>query len=446
MNITQQLSALETQASKKSSPRRVAFASLIGTMVEWYDFFIYGTASALVFNQIFFPNLDPVMGVLASFATFGVAFVARPIGAIVFGHFGDRLGRKRMLVLSLLIMGIGTVSIGLLPTFEQVGLLAPTLLVICRLAQGFAIGGEWGGAVLMAVEHAPKGKRAFYGSFPQMGNPLALVLATGIYIVLDTVLTDEQFLEWGWRVPFLLSVVMIVTGMWVRLNLMESPAFAAVKQKNTRSRVPIGEVLVKHWRSIVVGICVTAAPNVPYYIGNVYVLNYADSILNIDRQIVLMAVMVASIVAVICMPISAILADRYGRVRILVIGAIFLAAFAFPFFWLVDTANIGLIHIAMVLFAGIGWSFTYSVQAAYFSELFPTRVRYTGTSVAYHLGGLITSAPVPLVATALVAWAGTSTPLSFYVIIASLVAIIGVTTLGRNLSFAVDESDAKEPE
>ncbi|MEN0136542.1 MAG: MFS transporter [Rhodococcus sp. (in: high G+C Gram-positive bacteria)] len=412
---------------------------MVGTMVEWYDYFVYGTASALVFNKVFFSNLSPVAGVLASFATFGVAFVARPIGAVVFGHFGDRIGRKRMLVTSLMIMGVGTIAVGLLPTYEQVGLLAPALLVVCRLMQGFAVGGEWGGAVLMAVEHAPEGKRAFYGSWPQIGNPVAMVLATLTFIAVDASLTDEQFLSWGWRLPFIASTVLIGVGMYVRLRVMESPAFAAMQKSGNHARVPIGEVFRDHWRSVIVGIAVTAAPNIPYYIGTVFIINYAKELTELSGTTILLAICIASVGSAICIPLAATLADKYGRVRLLIIGASFIAVFAFPFFWLVNTGNLALIVFALLVLVGVGWGFTYSIQAGFFSELFPTHVRYTGTSVAYHLGGLITSGPVPLVATALVAWAGSSVPLSLYMVVGAGVAIFALATLGRRITFNIVE-------
>ncbi|WP_198412829.1 MFS transporter [Cryobacterium flavum] len=402
---------------------------MIGTMVEWYDYFIFGTASALVFSRIFFSSLDPTTGVLASFATFGVAFVARPVGAIVFGHFGDRLGRKKMLVLSLLMMGVGTVVVGLLPTYDQVGLLAPTLLVLCRLLQGLAVGGEWGGAVLMAVEHAPKNKRAFYGSWPQMGNPIAMILATLTFLAVVQ-LPEDDFLAWGWRIPFLASSIMVVIGLYIRLKVLESPAFVRMKEQGEQSRVPIVEILRYHWKPALIGMATTAAPNIPYYIGAVFIISYAAQRTGMDTNLMLIGLCIASFVEVFTIPASAILADRIGRKKVLMGGAFFVAAFAFPFFWLVDSGNPVLIVLALCLILGVGHATTYSTQATFFSELFPTKVRYTGTSVAYHLGGMITSGPVPLVATALVVWAGSSVPLSIYMIVGAFISI-GAIRLAR---------------
>ncbi|PNH78920.1 MFS transporter [Arthrobacter sp. AFG20] len=410
----------------RPTPQKTAFASMIGTMVEWYDYFIFGTASALVFSKIFFTSLDPATGILASFATFGVAFIARPIGAVVFGHFGDRLGRKKMLVLSLLMMGSGTVVVGVLPTYDQVGLLAPALLVLCRLLQGLAVGGEWGGAVLMAVEHAPKGKRAFYGSWPQIGNPMAMILATLTFLAVRQLPADD-FLAWGWRIPFLASSVMIIIGLYIRLRVLESPAFAKMKEKGEEARVPIFEIVRHHWKPALIGMATTAAPNIPYYIATVFIISYAAKRTGMGGDLMLIGLCIASLVEVFGIPGSAILADRIGRKKVLIGGAVFVAAFAFPFFWLVDSGNPVLVVLALSLILGVGHATTYSTQATFFSELFPTQVRYTGTSVAYHFGGMITSGPVPLIATALVAWAGSSLPLSFYMIIGAGISILGLT-------------------
>jgi metabolite-proton symporter len=418
---------------------------MIGTTVEWYDYFIFGTATALVFNKVFFSNLDPAAGMLAAFATFGVAFVARPIGAVIFGHFGDRLGRKKMLVLSLLLMGIGTVVVGLLPTYEQVGLLAPVLLTACRLFQGLAIGGEWGGAVLMAVEHAPERKRAFYGSWPQIGNPLGMILASVSFLVLNATLSEEAFLSWGWRVPFLASSILIIVGLYVRISVLESPAFLAAASQGKTERVPVLVVFRKYWRSVLVGIGVTAAPNIPYYICAVFIISYATTYAGFDSTTVLFGIAIASGVAAVTIPIAATFTDRIGRTRIVVIGALAVAAMAFPFFWLVDTGLVAALFIALIVSMGVIWGTTYSVQPGFFAELFPASVRYTGTSVSYHFGGLLTSAPIPFLAAALTAQAASSVPLSVLMLVAAAISITAVIA-GRKIRFAtIDREPTQAP-
>ncbi|OZE63487.1 MFS transporter [Rhodococcus sp. 02-925g] len=404
---------------------RTAFASFIGTMIEWYDFFIFGTAAALIFNEVFFSNMSAAGGTLASFATFGVAFVARPVGAVLFGHYGDRLGRKKMLVLSLLLMGGGTVVVGVLPTYETWGMAAPILLVISRLVQGLAVGGEWGGAILMAVESAPPKKRAFYGSWPQMGVPAALVLSTlSFYAVRQ--LPEEQFLRWGWRIPFLASTLLIGVGLYIRLAILESPEFSKMKKNDEAAEFPIVEVVKKNWRGLLVGIGVTAAPNIPFYLATVFVIKYAQDYAGMTSNFMLLALCVAGFVETLGIPLAAMLADRLGVVKVLMAGAVFMLVLSFPFFWLIDTGNSVLVFLALFLMLAVGHTMTYAPMATFMADLFPTNVRYTGTSVCYHLGGALTSGPVPLVAAALVAWAGSALPLSIYLAIASAVTIVAL--------------------
>lgn len=297
---------------QNTSVRKVVFASLIGTTIEWYDFFVYGTAAALVFNKLFFPNVDPVIGTLAAFATFGVGFIARPLGGVVFGHYGDKIGRKSMLVITLLIMGIATTLIGLLPSFATIGIWAPILLVVLRFLQGLAVGGEWGGAVLMAVEYSPEDKRGFYGSWPQMGSPIALFLSTVIFSAFAT-LPDEQFLSWGWRVLFLVSIVLVGVGLYIRLRIFETPAFSEVKESGTGARLPIVDVLKNDLRKVLIAAGIVFVTIGGFYVVVTFSLSYGTETLGISRGVMLTGVIIAAISELITIPIFASLSDRIGR-------------------------------------------------------------------------------------------------------------------------------------
>ncbi|MFC9355865.1 MFS transporter [Rhodococcus sp. NPDC057014] len=427
---------------------RVAGASLVGTTIEFFDFFIFGTASALIFNKIFFPSLNPYAGTLAAFATFGVAFAARPLGALIFGHFGDRVGRKAMLVTSLLLMGIGTLCVGLLPTYAQIGILAPLLLVVCRLVQGLALGGEWGGAVLMAVEHAPKQRRAFYGSWPQMGVPLGLVLATGIFWVVQQ-LSDDQLMSWGWRVPFLASGLMIAVGLYIRLKIEDSPAFKAVQQSGSQERFPALAVIRTAWRGVLIGAMATAAGNVPFYIATVYALKWgADN--GLDRGTMLIAMCVAAIVQAVTIPLVAVYCDRLGRRPVILTGCVFTAVCAFPFFWLLEMGTLGAALAAMLLALPLCSALVYSPLAAFLPELFPTQLRYSGSGMGYTLGALLFSAPAPFIAAALVNSFDATWPLSVFIIVAAAISFTGVAlareSRGDDIDWIADTSIEPVPE
>ncbi len=382
---------------------KVAFASAVGTTVEWYDFFIYGTAAALVFNRQFFPQIDPLMGTLAAFATFGVGFVARPVGGVVFGHFGDRIGRKTMLVLSLLIMGVATFLIGFLPSYDRIGFWAPLLLVVLRLLQGFGVGGEWGGAVLMAVEHAPSGRRGFFGSWPQIGVPAGLLLATAVFSVFSA-MPDQAFQDWGWRVPFLLSIVLVAIGLFIRLRLLESPAFLELKSQGREARMPILEVVREQPRPVLVAMGLRVAENGAFYVFSVFVLTYITQQLGLSRSVALNGVLIAAAVELFTIPAFAALSDRIGRRPVYLFGALLSLVFAFPFFWLLDTGSPPLIVLAIVVSLALGHAAMYGPQAAFFSELFSTRVRYSGASLGYQLASVFAGGLSPVIATALLAW------------------------------------------
>ncbi len=408
------------------SVNKVAIASSIGTAVEWYDFFLYGTASALIFGRLFFPTFDPLTGTLASYGTFAVGFAARPIGGVVCGHFGDRIGRKSMLVITLLIMGIGTFLIGLLPTYNQIGIWAPILLVLLRIAQGFGLGGQWGGAVLMTVEHSPHGKRGFYGSLPQVGLPAGLLLSTFVFGMISN-LPEEALLTWGWRVAFLISIILVGVALFVRLAVTEPPAFAAVKQTQTTSKIPILEALRQHPKSMLLVMGARIAENGAFYLYSVFVLTYATlPSIGFSSSVALRAVSIAAFIQLFTIPAFGALSDRVGRRPIYLFGAIFTAIFAFPFFWLIETSVPNLLVLSVVLALSIGHGAMYAPQASFVSELFGTRVRYSGLSLGYQLASVIAGGLSPIIATSLFAKIGSSWPIALYVIGMAAITTISV--------------------
>lgn len=411
-----------TTTSPQPAIRRIAMASLIGTTIEWYDYYIFGLAAVLIFNNQFFPNLDPVAGTLASLATFGVAFVARPFGGVIFGHYGDRVGRKTMLVTSLLIMGGGTIVIGVLPNYGTIGIWAPALLVLCRILQGIAVGGEWSGAVLMAAEHAPARKRAFYASWPQCGVPLGVVLSTGVFFAVQS-LPEDAFVSWGWRLPFLATSLLVAVGLYIRLSVAESPEFKAVKDSDTVAKLPVAEVFRTSKKQLLLGILVLFAPNIPFYIATVFLLTYVPAHTSIDRGSVLMTLMVVSILEALAIPYAAALGDRFGRSKLLMLGAASYTALAFPIFWLTNTGSELLLLVALALMLPVAHSLSYAAVASYISDLFEPRVRYTGSALAYQIGGVVTSAPAPFIAGALFAASGSWTWIAAYVALSSLISL-----------------------
>ena len=403
--------------------RLVAFASLIGTTIEWYDFFLYGTAAATVFNRLFFPTFDPLTGTLASFATYTVGFIARPIGGIVIGHYGDRIGRKSMLVLTLTIMGIATFGIGLLPTYAKAGPWAAVALVVLRLAQGFGVGGEWGGAVLMAVEHAPPGARGFYGSWPQIGVPAGLMVSTAVFAQFAR-LPEDQFLAWGWRVPFLLSIVLVAVGLIIRLRILETPAFTRLKREQVESRRPALEVLVTQPREVLLAIGARFAENGAFYIYTVFVLVYGTQKVGLDRQTVLNGILLASACGLVAIPIFGAVSDRVGRRPVYLFGAIATAVWAYPLFRLFDTGSTPLVWFALVVAEVCSHSAMYGPQAAFLSELFRTRVRYSGASLGSQLASVVSGGVSPFIATALLPYGRGA--LASYVIAMAIVTIVSV--------------------
>lgn len=414
--------------ASRVSPLRVAVASFIGTTVEFYDFLIYGTAAALVFPKLFFPQASPAAGVLLSFATFGVGFIARPLGGIVFGHFGDRIGRKRMLVYSLVGMGVSTVLIGVLPTYAQIGLAAPLLLTLLRLCQGFAVGGEWGGATLMAVEHASAGRRGFYGAFPQMGAPAGTASATLAFFLVSQ-LPDDQFLAWGWRLPFLFSAVLIVIGLVIRLQLTESPEFVAVVADAAVTRMPVVAAFRRHWRQIVLVAGAYLSQGVFAYICVAYLVSYATMAAGINRTAALFGVFVAALVAVVAYPVFGAWSDSVGRKRLFLVGVVLMALSVFPVFAMIDTGSPVLFGVALVLVFGLAMAPAAGVTGALFSLVFDTDVRYSGVSIGYTLSQVVGSAFAPTIAAALYASTHSSDAIAWYLIAVSVISVVSVSLL-----------------
>ncbi|HWD04344.1 MAG TPA: MFS transporter [Amycolatopsis sp.] len=410
--------------------RRVALASSIGTTIEWYDYFIYSTATALVFNKAFFPSLSPASGTLAAFATLGVGFVARPLGGIVWGHFGDRVGRKAMLVASLVLMGLATAAVGVLPTYASAGVVAPVLLVVLRVLQGISAGGEWGGAALMAVEHAPEGRRGRFGSFSQVGVPAGLILAQLVFFVVSNSVSPEDFRAWGWRVPFLVSLVLVVVGLVIRLRVAESPVFTRLREAGERVRVPIAEVLRHRPREVLVAALSFIANTALGYVFFAYLLSYGTAVLKLSSTTMLVEIIVGSVVWLVSIVASAIWSDRVGRKRVYLAGSVLLVVWSIPFFLLVDTRQPWLLAVAVVVL-NLGLGASYGPQSALFAELFEPRFRYSGASFAYAAGAVLGGGFAPLIATALQTATGTSLSVSLYMVAVALISLGAVLAFPR---------------
>jgi MFS transporter, MHS family, shikimate and dehydroshikimate transport protein len=378
-----------------------------------------------VFNKLFFPTVDPVAGTMAAFATFAVGFFARPLGGIVFGHFGDKIGRKSMLVTTLMMMGVATVLIGVLPTYDQIGVAAPVLLVALRFVQGFGVGGEWGGAVLMAVEHGHAGKRGFHASWVQAGVPVGLLLANGVFRLASS-MDEKAFLSWGWRIPFLLGVLLLLVGMFIRMKIMESPIFTEAKAADPGPRVPSLAVIRDHPRNVILSMGARFAENAFFYIFTVLVLSFGSQQLGVSKDFLLNAVLLGSAVQLIAIPCFGALSDKVGRRPVYLGGALFLTLFAFPFFWMMETRQSSLIMLAVVI-GLVGHAAMYGPQAAFFSELFGTRVRYSGASLGYQLASPLAGGLAPLIATKLLEKSsGKPWPVAVYLIVMGVITLVSV--------------------
>jgi metabolite-proton symporter len=422
---------IQKRAPNGNSARRVLFASLIGTTIEFFDFYIYATAAVLVFPTLFFPSADPTSATLQSFATFALAFFARPLGSALFGHFGDRVGRKATLVAALLTMGLSTVLIGVLPTYASIGIAAPILLAVCRLGQGLGLGGEWGGAVLLATENAPEGKRAWYGMFPQLGAPIGFICSTGIFVLLTQWLSNDEFLSWGWRVPFLSSALLVFVGLYVRLRLEETPAFLQAIQNNERVRLPMLTVVRDHTKVLVLGTFAATATFVIFYLMTVFTLSWAVSALGYERQEFLILQMGGVLFFGLTIPLSARIADRTGRLPMLIAATIGIIAFGLTFEPLFGSAN----QLGALAFLSIGlglMGFTYGPLGTALSELFPTAVRYTGASVAFNLAGIVGASLAPYIAT----WLAQTYGIAF---VGYYLSAAGLVTLAALLAIRKEE-------
>lgn len=413
----------------RSHRRRAVVASTVGTTIEWYDFFLYSTAAALIFPTLFFPAQSTSVAVLAAFGTQFVGFAARPIGAAIFGHYGDRIGRKATLVTTLLIMGICTALIGVLPTYESVGYLAPVLLTVLRLLQGVAVGGEWGGSVLLAMEWGSAKRRGFMASWPQLGVPLGLLLSTALVQIMSAA-TGPAFLTWGWRVPFLVSIVLVGVGLYVRLRVLESPEFSEVKKTQTVVKRPIVEAFRTQWREILLAAFVRMSEQAPFYIFITFVLSYGTKQLKLPQNSLLGDTLIAAAIGLVSVPLFGHLSDRIGRRTMYAIGIGCVAVFAFPYFGLLNTGVPGLVLLAIVL-SLVFHDMQYGPQAALIAESFGTNIRYSGAGIGYQLASVIAGGPAPLIAAAILAGTGSSTWISVYILGCCVVSLVALVLLPR---------------
>jgi metabolite-proton symporter len=408
----------------QNRPATVLFASLIGTTIEFFDFYIYATAAVLVFPKLFFPAGDAAAATLQSLATFAIAFFARPVGSAVFGHFGDRVGRKATLVAALLTMGLSTVAIGLLPTYASIGTLAPLLLALCRFGQGLGLGGEWGGAVLLATENAPPGKRAWYGMFPQLGAPIGFFLSSGVFLLLSQTLSDAEFLRYGWRIPFLASALLVLVGLYVRLKITETPDFQAVLDRNERVKLPVAAVFANHTRALVLGTLAALATFVVFYLMTVFALSWGTSALGYSRQTFLLLQLGAIVFFGLTIPIAAVLADRHGRRAAMILVSVALALFGLLFGPLFGSGQLTLVALFLVLGQCL-IGLTYGPLGTLLSELFPAEVRYTGASLTFNLAGILGASLAPYVATWLATNYGLQT-VGWYLSAASVISLVAL--------------------
>lgn len=420
--------------------RRILVASLVGSSIEWFDYFLYGTVSALVFNQIFFVNEDPTIGLLLAYASFALAFFIRPFGGVIFSHIGDRIGRKKTLVLTLSLMGVATFGMGLLPTYQAVGIWAPILLITLRLVQGLGIGGEWGGALLLAVEYAPAEKRGLFGAIPQMGVTIGMLLGT-VALSIMTLLPENAFMTWGWRIPFIFSALLVFFGLWIRKGIDETPSFKKVKESGEVPKLPIVETLKNYWREVLIAVGAKVVETAPFYIFSTFVVSYATANLGFSRTATLTAVMIATIITTILIPIMGNLSDTIGRKKLFIGGTIGMAMFAFPYFWLLEQKSVLLLIVATVIGLGVIWAPITAVLGTMFSEIFDAKIRYTGITLGYQIGAALAGGTAPLVATALLnRFDNSYVPVAIYIIFASVLSLAAIWAVKDRSNQKLDET------
>lgn len=425
----------------KRQQTKVWIASLVGSSIEWFDYFLYGTVAALVFNQVFFVSEDPTVGLLLSYASLALAFFIRPFGGIIFSHIGDRVGRKKTLVMTLSLMGAATFLMGVLPTYQAIGVAAPVLLVTLRLIQGIGIGGEWGGALLLAVEYAPKEKRGLFGAIPQMGVTIGMFLGTGVLTLITSVVSTEAFVSWGWRIPFLLSALLVVFGLWIRKGIDETPSFKQVQESGDIPKLPIVDTLRYYWREVLIAIGGKVVETAPFYIFGTFIVSYATNNLGFGNREVLIAVMIATIVTTILIPFMGSLSDKVGRKKMYIWGTSAMILYAFPYFWLLEQRTFFTLIVATVIGLGVIWAPITAVLGTMFSEIFEAKVRYTGVSLGYQIGAAVAGGTAPLVATALlVKFDNSFVPIAIYIIFTAVISLVAVAAVRERSQQDLDES------
>jgi MHS family shikimate/dehydroshikimate transporter-like MFS transporter len=431
-------------AAGKQDVRRVIIASLMGATIEWYDFFLYGAVAGIVFNKLFFPSGDPVVSILLAYTTFAIGFVARPLGGLIFGHFGDKVGRKSVLVATLMIMGVATVLIGLLPTYQQIGILAPTLLVILRLLQGIGLGGEWGGAVLMAYEYAPPEKRGLFASIPQIGLAIGLCLSSGVVALLSR-LPDADFLAWGWRVAFIASIILVIIGLYIRLKIIETPEFQKVKDENRAVAIPAVEMIKQYPGNIMLGMGARYIDGVFFNVFAVFSIAYLTQLapVKVSREVALWAVSASALVMIVTIPFFGWLSDKWGRPRTYAIGSLLLAISAYPAFGLLGSGDVTTIFLALIIPFGVIYAMCYGPEAALFADLFDPRVRYSGISFVYQFSGIFASGLTPIIATYLIEANGKQPWYVIgYLVFAALVSMVSAMAM-RNRTYLASHPDLR---